>query len=515
MKSRGRNLFITGIMTAGIMVLAGCSSNQNDIKSEPDMNLESESNISVTTEAEEEKPDNNDVTLADQDEAAAIGELKPEVITYFESTYGDFLKQGGADAEFLHGGRYIADCPDLDAEVVYEGMWHDDTADFSIEDSSMFLRLEGNTSAFFTGNMKEQTVEEFISELEENYSVASEYRESAGTAYYVSGEDYLHIELDSKDDEEVNSVIEIACKEGEKISPDSYCWVMGQSEDSNLFTEMPGKFAFSSGAGGWSTDIEISEDGSFVGQYHDSDMGVTGEGYPNGTLYICNFSGKFSNPEPTDKEYVYSMKLLEMNIENEEKIGTEEIVDETLYVYSTPYGFEDADEFLIYLPGASLSDMTEECRSWIFLSDAIFMKVPDGYFVIYNIGGQEAFTGQNEDSIWYRSCRYENGTAYVNFSPSYYMGSYLNFFTDENSPSALGLSVPWDGKSTETMECKKSWDDDGTIVRVTIEPDEGTTSEFLKYVITVECISDPQFDFSAWGSSEPGRFRAVFTEKKE
>lgn len=209
------------------------------------------------------------------------------------------------------------------------------------------------------------------------------------------------------------------------------------------------------------------------------------------------------------------MKLLELHIENEEKIDTEEIIDGILYVYTTPYGFDDADEFLVYLPGASLEDMTEECRSWIFLSDSIFTEVPDGYFVIYNIGGQEAFTGQRDDSIWSKSYRYENGNAYVNFSLSYYMGSYLNFFTDENSPTALGLSVPWDGKSREPIECKRRWNDDGTRFRVTIESDEDTTSEVLKCVITVECISDPQFDFSAWGSSEAGRFSAVFNEKKE
>ena len=44
------------------------------------------------------------------------------------------------------------------------------------------------------------------------------------------------------------------------------------------------EFCFSSGVGGWFTVLYIHEDGSFDGHYQDSNMGVTGEGYPNGTL---------------------------------------------------------------------------------------------------------------------------------------------------------------------------------------------------------------------------------------
>ena len=131
------------------------------------------------------------------------------------------------------------------------------------------------------------------------------------------------------------------------------------SERSNFFSEMPDSFAFSSGAGAWATYVEISEDGSFTGQYHDSDMGDIGEGYPYGTVYICDFYGRFSEPESTDSKYIYSMKLLDLQIENEEKVGASEIVDGILYVYTTPYGFEDADEFLIYMPGSPLSEMTD------------------------------------------------------------------------------------------------------------------------------------------------------------
>ena len=53
-------------------------------------------------------------------------------------------------------------------------------------------------------------------------------------------------------------------------------------------------FTFSSGVGGWQTTMYIQADGSFTGEYFGSWLGETGEGYPDGTTYVCTFSGKFA-----------------------------------------------------------------------------------------------------------------------------------------------------------------------------------------------------------------------------
>ena len=47
---------------------------------------------------------------------------------------------------------------------------------------------------------------------------------------------------------------------------------------------------FASGAGGWSTELTLNPDGSFNGNYHDSEMGDTGEDYPNGSMYIASIT---------------------------------------------------------------------------------------------------------------------------------------------------------------------------------------------------------------------------------
>lgn len=297
----------------------------------------------------------------------------------------------------------------------------------------------------------------------------------------------------SKDNKDIDS------KDSKDSKSDS------DTKDENIFAIMPDFFYFSSGAGGWSTDITISEDGSFDGSYYDSDMGDTGEGYPNGTMYVCDFTGKFDVPQPTDDEYIYTTKLLELTLRDADKVGTTEIEDDTRYIYTEPYGFDDADEFLIYLPGASLSAMTEECLSWVDVRMDGIEKLPVDYYVLYNVGGAEAFNGIKDDSIWTQDFQYQYGDAYVNFSPAYYMGSHFSFYVDDDSPAALSLSIPWDGVSEETMECEESWESDPETYYVTIKKKDDET-----YIITVEGISDKEFDFSPWGGTEPGKFSAEF-----
>lgn len=80
-------------------------------------------------------------------------------------------------------------------------------------------------------------------------------------------------------------------------------------EENNIFELIPKKFTFSSGAGGWATEITLNDDGNFNGQYYDFEMGDRGDEYPNGTVYISNFSGKFTIPKQID-EYTYSMRLV-------------------------------------------------------------------------------------------------------------------------------------------------------------------------------------------------------------
>lgn len=148
-------------------------------------------------------------------------------------------------------------------------------------------------------------------------------------------------------------------------------------------------FWFGSGAGGWRTVLAIEEEGSFSGEYSDSEMGSAGEDYPAGTTYHCEFSGKFTEPVKVN-DYTYSMQIAEISYENEP--GTEEIRDGQKYIYTEPYGLEDAENILIYLPGTLTKDIPEECAGWLTGSGQFSMdekEIP--FYALNNEVHQEGF----------------------------------------------------------------------------------------------------------------------------
>ena len=134
------------------------------------------------------------------------------------------------------------------------------------------------------------------------------------------------------------------------------------AELENPFEAMPEYFHFSSGVGAWSTELTIEADGAFTGLYVDSDMGDTGEGY-HGTRYVCGFSGRFTRPEPVD-ETTWSMEIESMELDHPAD-GAEEYADGVRYVYSEPYGLEDAEELLLYSPRTPAADLPEDFLNWI------------------------------------------------------------------------------------------------------------------------------------------------------
>lgn len=123
------------------------------------------------------------------------------------------------------------------------------------------------------------------------------------------------------------------------------------------------RFEFSSGAGGWSEEFTIEKDGYFTGLYHDSDMGDMGEGYENGTVYSSSYSGHFTDLTRID-EYTYRMKLTDITYE--ETPDTEEMSDNTRYIYTDSYCLGDTDTFTVYLPGTPMEEIAEEVRSWLY-----------------------------------------------------------------------------------------------------------------------------------------------------
>lgn len=154
-----------------------------------------------------------------------------------------------------------------------------------------------------------------------------------------------------------------------------------------LFSQLTEQFVFSSGAGAWATTLNIHSDGSFDGNFHDSDMGVKGEDYPYGTVYYCDFTGQFGDVEKID-DTTYSMRML--NIKYANQPDTEEIKNSQKYIYTKASGLDGADEVLVYLPNTSIDDLPDGFVKWTSLlqpydGDTI------GYYGLYNVNANSGF----------------------------------------------------------------------------------------------------------------------------
>lgn len=148
------------------------------------------------------------------------------------------------------------------------------------------------------------------------------------------------------------------------------------------------EFYFSSGAGGWRTVLHIQSDGTFEGVHSDSEMGVTGEGFPNGTYYICEFSGAFCEPAKIN-DYTYSFRLDSLVFNNHDDA---EIIDGVRYVNSTPYGVEGGEVFYLYLPGAPLSELPDAYLDWMLRTalDNTASTLP--FYGLYNVTEECGFS---------------------------------------------------------------------------------------------------------------------------
>ena len=119
-------------------------------------------------------------------------------------------------------------------------------------------------------------------------------------------------------------------------------------------------------------------------------MGVTGPGYPDGTVSYSKFSGKFK------QVHQLNPNLYEMYIENlqyENPVGGSEIKENRKYEYSEAYGISKNPRMAIYLPGTPISSMPEELRLYSYglipedsqiLPVCVIQGDMEGFFIEYH-----------------------------------------------------------------------------------------------------------------------------------
>ena len=139
-------------------------------------------------------------------------------------------------------------------------------------------------------------------------------------------------------------------------------------QEESFFARFDGlEWWLSSGAGGWSTDLQIFPDGSFAGTYHDSEMGDAADEYPDGTLYICSFTGRMSLAgHPEDNPL--AIRVEELNVD--EPAEREYIEDGVRYIYTEPYGLSAGDNMVLYAPGTDIGAFTDDMLLWSHVLDS-------------------------------------------------------------------------------------------------------------------------------------------------
>lgn len=142
----------------------------------------------------------------------------------------------------------------------------------------------------------------------------------------------------------------------------SYSFQVSEGAEESLLPDaLPLEFVFASGAGAWGTALTLHRDGSFEGAFHDSEMGDTGDGYPQGTVYLSEFTGRFDGIHLVN-DHTWELTLAEVTAEQEE--GTEWIEGGIRYAVQPPYGLDSGREFLLYAPETPVSELSEEFLSW-------------------------------------------------------------------------------------------------------------------------------------------------------
>lgn len=162
------------------------------------------------------------------------------------------------------------------------------------------------------------------------------------------------------------------------------------------FADVAGQeFCFSSGAGAWRTVLHIHEDGSFDGQYMDSDLGNCTEEYPGGMAHYSAFSGSFTEPEQVEEDtWRFQIAALEYTYD----FG-QEIRDGVLYEYTEAYGLSQAEDFYLYLPGKKLADLPEAYRSWVGYYDLDSVEETElPYYGLYNEKQEEGFSSYTRNA---------------------------------------------------------------------------------------------------------------------
>ena len=159
---------------------------------------------------------------------------------------------------------------------------------------------------------------------------------------------------------------------------------------------LPSSFVFASGAGGWSDVLTINNDGSFTGEFYDSDWDAETN---TETVMICNYSGRFTNIKQVAAN-IYTMNVDELWMSRE--AGQSWIENGVKYSSTTPYGITRG-AYTLYLPETTRENYPSSFEEWYYGVHGSSLGNTLGCYAIVNEGNGYVFWGERREMAWVKN----------------------------------------------------------------------------------------------------------------
>ncbi len=111
---------------------------------------------------------------------------------------------------------------------------------------------------------------------------------------------------------------------------------------------------------------QVKGNGSFSADYHDSDLGVTGDGYPNGSRAIASGTGKFTYTK-RNNDGSFSITCDTKAFHQDGTIGDVTIKDGVrIETVDGIYGLTPCGTFTVYPAGYATSALSDDVKGWMY-----------------------------------------------------------------------------------------------------------------------------------------------------
>ena len=163
------------------------------------------------------------------------------------------------------------------------------------------------------------------------------------------------------------------------------------------FSEVAGTYDFASGVGAWATGLTILPDGSFYGDFHDTDMedsALNGVHY-DAICYYADFTGRLSTPERVGAQEL-DCAVIDLKYDK----GAPYVQDGIRYEPVDPYGVALGDRLRFFMKGTDVANLPEGLWEWLCMKAV----QPEGgrltYVAMYNETSGAGFSGPDIDDVW-------------------------------------------------------------------------------------------------------------------